>query len=54
MYYDDYDRDSNCPRVLKSIKRYCIDYPLTVTAYSVIVVGIYTRMIYRDIKANRK
>ena len=54
MYYCGEPPDEKCPRALKKIKKYCIEYPLTATAYSVIVLAIYTRMIARDIKEKYK
>ena len=54
MYYCGEGPPEKGPRVLKKIKKYCIDYPLTATAYSVIVLAIYTRMISRDIKEKYK
>ena len=53
-YYCGEPPNEKCPRALKKIKKYCIEYPLTATAYSVIVLAIYTRMIARDIKEKYK
>ena len=54
MYYCGEGPPEKCPRVLKKIKKYCIDYPSTAATYGIIVLAIYTRMIARDIKEKHK
>ena len=54
MYYCGEGPPDKGPRVLRNIKKYCIDYPSTAATYGIIVLAIYTRMIARDIKEKYK
>ncbi len=54
MYYCGEGPPEKGPRVLRKIKKYCIDYPSTAATYGIVVLAIYTRMIVRDIKEKYK